>query len=297
MRRKRHIPFLAGIAAVLLSSVLSARSSELDLWVMYPLLFFAFLALLYHLPLDTGFIFRRFIAAGLILFSIDPALGYLETLIVEQQSRFVYNFISTVIWPNVLPFFIAPAMACWFFTASKKWRPWVLSLAVLLYLLNNTWFVAVTEHYRGFGTPSNTVSEPLPVNWSADCLSGAKLRSEDFRNRVVLLDFWNSGCGACIAAFPVLDSFFTLYRSNERCLIQSVFVPYREGDSPALTLRILSNNAVSFPVVYGAGLDSIFLIKAYPTVLVIHDTRIVYRGRLEGAMKVFDRLVRSSEKK
>ncbi|HVF75860.1 MAG TPA: TlpA disulfide reductase family protein [Acidimicrobiales bacterium] len=54
-------------------------------------------------------------------------------------------------------------------------------------------------------TPRAEVGERAPTFTSVD-LDGKQVRLEDFRGRVVLLNFWASWCGPCTEEFPRLKA-------------------------------------------------------------------------------------------
>ena len=47
------------------------------------------------------------------------------------------------------------------------------------------------------------VSNPAPV-WALSDLSGRAVHSSDFRNKVLMLDFWNTTCDPCVEELPYL---------------------------------------------------------------------------------------------
>ncbi|MGC4079369.1 MAG: TlpA disulfide reductase family protein [Rubrivivax sp.] len=264
-------------------------SLELELWVVFPGSFIILLLLLHRLPLSQWFIFSRYLAAPVVLFQVDAVIDLLESISNSTEFSFTESCITTVIWPNVLPFYLAPVLAYWFYLASARVRILVLTLSSVLYLVNIFWFAEARFNYRSYGTIKNDVSQPVPTNWKSILLNGDTLSADSFTNKLVLLDFWNSGCPNCIAAFGTLDSFYQLQKDNRDVRVQSVFIPYAERDSAGTAANIIQREGASFPVATGNGLDTVFGIKVYPTVLVIHQNKIIYRGNLKGGMqKVLD---------
>ena len=43
---------------------------------------------------------------------------------------------------------------------------------------------------------------------------GDTLRSDDLKGKVILIDFWSSGCGSCVKAMPDLERLYVRYQNN-----------------------------------------------------------------------------------
>lgn len=52
--------------------------------------------------------------------------------------------------------------------------------------------------------------------FEVESLEGKKIRLQDLRGKVVLLAFWASWCGECVAEIPMLKELHTAFGSNER---------------------------------------------------------------------------------
>jgi thiol-disulfide isomerase/thioredoxin len=277
MKYKFVLPFLL-CSIILIATGILVRyySLYVDLWVSFVLHFaacFFIIGRLRQAPLRTLLVYL----AGNLLFLID--------FLPSNEP-----FITRLIWPNVLPGIIAPVCSFLLFQAKGKAKLLVLGITVTLYLGNIFWFWEKWGTYANFGVSSNHVSQSLPREWNASFLDGQPFNADSLKNRVVLLDFWNSGCAACIRKFPMLDSIYRNSCPIPNSRVYSVFIPFSEKDTPGRAAKIINAHHVTFPVVFGAGLDSVFKIFTYPTVLVINHDRIVFRGKLEEAIAEFKNL-------
>ncbi len=107
-------------------------------------------------------------------------------------------------------------------------------------------------------------------------LSGRPLRLEQFRGRVVLLNFWATWCGPCIEEIPVFSRWQRRY-GDARLQVIGVSM----DDEEAAVKRFLAKHDVPYPVLMGDaklgksfggvyGLPQSFLIDAHG--------RIVFRN-------------------
>ena len=93
-------------------------------------------------------------------------------------------------------------------------------------------------------------------------------RLSHFKKRAILVDFWTTGCGACIQKFPLLDSMQKAYPDDLVVLLVNA-VPSDSREKVSRLLKRLADNnrpAVSLPVIIG---DTI-MKKLFPFNYVPH---------------------------
>lgn len=111
----------------------------------------------------------------------------------------------------------------------------------------------------------------------------SSMHLSEFKGKLVILDFWSSWCGACIALFPHLDSLQRRYKDN----IQIVLVntkSLRSKDDESKIKKILSKvqertgTAIDLPVIYNCpALDEYF-----PCIMIPHEVWINKEGKVAG---------------
>ncbi len=115
-------------------------------------------------------------------------------------------------------------LAGWYFTSHRA-----PSLAVVLTLacVIGTWRYYLPETIGSFSEKWNQqhlypsfVGKSPELRFESE--KGARLGPEDFRGKVVLLDFWFSGCGYCIDKFKLLNVVKQHFANEPRVLVASV---------------------------------------------------------------------------
>ena len=132
----------------------------------------------------------------------------------------------------------------------------------------------------------------LPTKFEAFDEQKNLVEDTTFQNKIVLLDFWYSGCGVCFERFPQLQTAYKKYENDSSVMLLAVNKPIDE-DKPNQAFEMIREEGHSFPVVVTKDEDLAekFGVKGYPTTFVIdRNGTIVYKGDIEGAVKMVDEL-------
>jgi thiol-disulfide isomerase/thioredoxin len=120
----------------------------------------------------------------------------------------------------------------------------------------------------------------IAFNFSLVDMTGNTIHLSDFRGKVVLLDFWYIGCGACAQTHPYLDSIKKLF-NPEKFVLVSICVDYtgrskKEWPSAVASGKYTSVSNVNLLAEGRMGLDPDitvrFNIKGCPTLILIDKT-------------------------
>jgi thiol-disulfide isomerase/thioredoxin len=274
---KPIVPCLACLGVLLVTTPLRFASLYLDLWISFVLHFAVSLLLYYRLAVKPGTTLIVYLTTALFLQLPDILLSIFEGQSVSIGDMFLQN---------ILPAFIAPICAYSFYRTSGIRRVTSVALALGFYLTNIFWFDEAWSNCIKLGTLNRETHESLPQGWEAKSLTGDPYTADSLKGKLTLLDFWGAGCPACIRAFPAIDSLHASIKDKPQLSIQSIYIPYYAAVKPDFVADIVKQKNVHFPVaVAQAGLDSVFRIHSYPTVLLVYDNSIIYRGGLGDAFQ------------
>ena len=135
------------------------------------------------------------------------------------------------------------------------------------------------EEMSSFRADAPDAGDPAPA-LSATTLDGKPLSLEDFRGRYLLIDFWATWCGPCIAELPVMEAVHDRFGDNDRFAMLSLSVDQEIASPIAFQTdrRLPWTQGFVGEGVHGSAPDS-FGVRAIPAlVLVGPDGTIVARG-------------------
>ena len=140
-----------------------------------------------------------------------------------------------------------------------------------------------------YGTFTGIVTENTPEIKISDSHNQV-MTNETFRNKIVVLDFWNTACGVCFKKFPSLQEKYDTYKNTEGVEIYAINLNLKR-DTLNQAINTIRRLNYSFPVlvVYGDTLAKKFNITGVPATIVIQNEKIVYRGDIEGVDKVLEK--------
>ena len=187
---------------------------------------------------------------------------------------------NLVSFPDFLIHNIAILIAFLFYKSRRIGVPVSITyFAFLVFMYLNGYSLYL--HYLNFGTLSGRVSETCPP-FELFQEDSTKISNDYFNDKILVLDFWNTGCGVCFRKFPELEEKFVKYQ-GQQIDIYSVNVPLAR-DTLGQATRMVADRHYSFPVLFIHDLDILkkLKIKGFPTTLVITNGKmIVFRGDIE----------------
>lgn len=173
---------------------------------------------------------------------------------------------------------------------SNRWV--VRTLLAFLLVLSSGWMwhrgYDLWLHKINFGTFSGKLTESIQ-DYELYDNSGKRFTANDFKEKLVLLDFWNTGCGVCFKKFPLVQEQYDLYKDRPDVAVYSVNIPIRR-DTTGQAQAVFKKRGHTFPTLFASDKKTadLFGVHTYPTVVVLENgVKVLYRGRIEGASEFF----------
>jgi thiol-disulfide isomerase/thioredoxin len=89
-----------------------------------------------------------------------------------------------------------------------------------------------------------------PVPGILKTADGKTITTDDWKGKVVFIDFWATWCGPCIRSFPGLQKLYDKYKNNPDVIFAVVNVWERVEDRFASVKTFLSKNPYTFPILF-----------------------------------------------
>lgn len=216
----------------------------------------------------------KVLVCGISMIVLIPVLGY----IVDGR-------ISAFSLPNALSGTLGMVYG---FIISKKGIKGAKALVPFIVTIFSLWYIFGKgfDHWCQLidGDSFTGKTEPINVNfnWKVYNKHNDTFTSDAYKGKVAYLDFWSTSCGVCFIKFPKLEELYQKYKNEPNLIIQAVNIPI-ERDTTGMAFHMIERRGkYNFPVVIGTdSMREAFKVQFYPTVLILKDNKVVFRGRAE----------------
>jgi thiol-disulfide isomerase/thioredoxin len=175
------------------------------------------------------------------------------------------------------------------FIISGSGKRWLLSLtgaAIMTFVIFNGYNLWL--HKLNFGSYTGKVKYHMP-EFRAQ-LSDSSILDNNFSNKIIVLDFWHTQCGACFRKFPKLEALYQRFSSDTNFSFYAVNIPL-PNDGPSKAWRMIENRGYTFPVAKSLTIQitNFFKIEAFPTTIICDKNGdVVFKGSIENAAEIID---------
>jgi thiol-disulfide isomerase/thioredoxin len=136
-------------------------------------------------------------------------------------------------------------------------------------------------NYCANGSFTGKVEEGRVGNWQQVVNPSDTVQRDHYKDKYVVLDFWSMSCVVCFKKFPKLDSLNRQYKDNSEVLFEAVNLPIKD-DSLKFERSHQLNEKYTFPTVFAdSSAARIFKINGVPTVIILKNDEVIFRGSIE----------------
>ena len=120
----------------------------------------------------------------------------------------------------------------------------------------------------------------LAPEFEASLLNGTKISSKEYKGKVIVLNFWFTGCGPCKQEIPELNELVIKYKNKN-----VVFLACALDDDKQLLKKYLKQNPFSYGIIPDARkIVAEYKVSSYPTHIIVDKdgniiTRIIGGGK------------------
>ncbi|WP_162130538.1 SUMF1/EgtB/PvdO family nonheme iron enzyme [Schlesneria paludicola] len=150
--------------------------------------------------------------------------------------------------------------------------------------------------------PNLTITSPIPVvnrdtvpsplvgkismNWTAVDLAGQKHSLEEYRGKVVILDFWFRQCSWCLKAMPQVNE-VGLHFMNQPVVVIGMSTDEDEEDTAAVVKKM----SLNYPVLKAREVAEQYEIDGFPTLLVIDPNGVIRKVHVGYSSELREELI------
>jgi peroxiredoxin len=135
--------------------------------------------------------------------------------------------------------------------------------------------------------------EPAP-DFTFTTIDGKKLKLSDLKGKFVLLDFWATWCGPCIAGFPHIRKMYDQFdRSKFEVIGVSIDGEAAHPAAQADVARFIPESPITWPVTFDEGgtrIARLFNITGIPVYILIDPQGVIRLALISGGEEAIEKI-------
>ncbi len=125
--------------------------------------------------------------------------------------------------------------------------------------------------------------DKVAEGWEAKGVDGKAHRLEDYRGKVVVMDFWYRNCGWCISAMPQVVQLSKSFH-DQPVAVLGMCTDEKESDARA----VIDAMGMTYPTIKAKGIAEKYGINGFPTLLVLDKRGIIREIHVGYSPRLFE---------
>ncbi len=132
------------------------------------------------------------------------------------------------------------------------------------------------------------------IDFALKGLDGKTVKLSELRGKVVVLDFWATWCGPCVASFPSLQKVYDKYKEHPNVVILAIntWENKKGAEREELVRSFIEKNKYTFPVLFDEGFVEKYGVEGIPTKFIIDQKGMIQFKDIGfgGAQEMIDKM-------
>lgn len=125
--------------------------------------------------------------------------------------------------------------------------------------------------------PTDEKQEVPPLDYTLTDQKGNKVSFQDYRGKVIFLNFWATWCPPCQKEMPHIQELYEKYKDSDDVAVLTIVYPAGEENGSQSVYDFLDETGYTMPVLFDDGsLSAAFGIHSYPTTAMIQKNGVPY---------------------
>ncbi len=220
--------------------------------------------------------------AGVFMRQYYPSTAFLRITILSMpiwiytlwKFSFPQQALIPLLFMYMADYSIKKEVSLFPLSAFSSFRSILITAAIIPTIIH---FILPTFAVNWMGKEEHIPAPPL--SW--ETIEGESLDPAELQGKVVIIDFWGTWCGPCIAAFPQWEAIYDSYKSHPK-VTMVMLNTLSHGDHPARIKTFLTQRNSSLPIGLDVeGLADQVKVRSLPNTIII-DPKGMIRYRHTG---------------
>lgn len=232
---------------------------------------------------------------------IDPfriCLVIISAILILQLPLRITSFESTSI--TFIDFIFnllgAPFALLLYRLNNQKIRKYSIAMLFLLVAVSSIYINELWRNKINYGTYTGHISPKKIIDLTGIDEDGKRVASSSFKNKTVLIDFWNTSCSVCFKKFPILQEANNSFKNDSNFVILAANHPLN-GDSKNQAFEMIKKRNYTFKtfILDNDKVASKVGVNSFPTTIIINkEGNMIFFGAIEAAIKKLEEIKRDN---